>query len=527
MKTGRSIWAVAKADFLDRTRRFSFLAISALTVFASFWCVPKKQGFRALVIEPNVFIQGYDASWVPMSAAMCGGMLMCIIGFVYIKNAVRLDRETGVMPLLQTSQLRRITYFFGKLISNFFLLSVLFAAVVLGACIMLLIQYPGQLISPYDFFTPFFCVLPGLVFISALALFMEAIPFFNCGAGSGIGVAIFLSIFILILTFGSMGINPYRITSVFDFSGYMWLTNSIDAAVIPITGAKVTSINVFAGGGSYSAGANLKPLTFHGLMPSAEFLWDKAVLIIFSFALTALAAVLLPRREKAAHTAKTQKNISTDKKHNSAAVPQSLRYIPVSAVNYSICAQIGAQLRMMLKQSVFWRIVSIGLFIACVFSPLETVRGTLLPLSLGWMLPVLSQMGCREHQCGMLDILRTIKNAPARQALACLHSGVSVSIITALPFLVRTLIFGQKIEFIACFIFVMFVPSLALFLGELTKTNRAFEIVFLFLCYIMMNIPSLIIPTEFSVNVIVNCVVLLLAAIVMLSVTLGKRAIEK
>ena len=520
MKTLFAVWACAKADFLDRARRFSFLAISALTVLATFWFVPKPTGFTALVIEPDSVLQASDASWVPMSAAMCGGMLLCLIGFAYIRSAVRLDRDTGVLCLLRASPTGRFAYLLGKLLSNFLLLFILLAAEAVGAFLMMLIQYPGQFPSPYSFLTPFLAVLPGLVFVSAAALFAECVPFFSRGTGSGLAAALFFCLSVTILSLAAMDINPYRLTSVFDFSGYLWLRDSISASVLSVTGKPAVQIQVFSD--VHTSGAGLKAVAFHGLLPSARFLTDKLLLIVFSVLLTAVSSLLLPRREK---TVPVKEKKESEPRKKSAEPACRRRYIPVPASGGTVSGLVVPEMRMMLSERpVLWKIAALGLWISSIFSPLDTVRGTLLPIAFGWMLPVFSQMGCREHRNGMDSLFRTVEGAPLRQAKACWRAGFAVSIVTALPLMLRMLASGQETGFLACFVFVLFVPSAALFFGEWTNTGRAFEIVFLVLCYLMLNVPDLAIPLEPEPTSFFHIAVFALFAAGALILSFGKRA---
>lgn len=520
MKTFFGIWACAKADFLDRVRRFSFLATSALTVLATFWFVPKPTGFTSMVIEPGSVLQASDASWVPMSAALCGGMVLCLAGFAYIKNAVRLDRETGVLSILRASPVGRFPYLLGKLLSNFMLLSALLAAEAVGAFLTMLIQFPGQFPSPYSFLTPFLAVLPGLAFVSAAALLAECVPFFSRGAGSGVATALFFSLFICVLTLGSMGIDPLGLTSVFDFSGYLWLRDSISAAVLSVTGKPAVQISVFTN--VHASGEGLKPVVFHGLMPSMRFLSEKLALIGFSVVLTAIASLLLPRREKPVHSKEERES---EPQKESAAPAYRRRYSPIPASGAPISGLFFPELRMMLaERSVFWKAAALGLWIAALFAPVETVRETLLPVSFGWMLPVLSQMGCREHRNGMESVLCTVEGAPLRQAGACWLAGFAVSAAAAMPLLLRMLASGRETGFAACLIFTLFVPSAALFLGEWTNTDRAFELLFLVLLYLMLNMPDLMLPLEPGLRSFSRIAVFALLSAAMMLLALGKRA---
>lgn len=508
MKTLCAIWGVARADFLERVRRFSFIASCALAVFFTFWFVPRPTGFTALVIDPDIFRQGSDPSWVPMSAAMCGGMMLCLFGFVYILNSVGLDQKSGVLSLLRASPTKRFAYLFGKLISDTLLLLGLLAAMMAGAFLIMEIRFPGRFLLPWDFFSPFLCIVPGLVFVAAFALLMECAPLFR--GRSGLSTALFLCLFITFLSLASMDIDPYRLISVFDFSGFLWMRDSISMAARSVTGRPLTQISVFTD--SHAGGPNLKTLVFHGLVPSVSYLTGKLTLLAISVLMTLLASRLLPRAEKGGVPPKFSPVSSKAKSSSHPAVP---------AYRFGL---FRAELRKLLgPQPVFWRVCAAGLWTACLLSPMDIVRDTLFALTFAWLIPVFSRMGCLEHQSGMSAVLRTVPGAMVRQASACWRAGVLISLVTALPALIRLFCLADGAGFLSAFLFALLVPSAALFLGEWTASNRAFEILLLILCFLSLNIPALLIAGRFSGTSSMRMAMTILLTAALSSLSFGKR----
>lgn len=508
MKMLSAAWGIAKADFFERSRRFSFVASCALAVFFTFWFVPRPTGFTALVIDPGVFLQGSDPSWVPMSAAMCGGMMLCVFGFGYILNAVGLDRKNGMLSILRTSPTKRAAYLFGKLISDTLLLICLLAAVTVGAFLIMEIRFPGRFLSLWDFFSPFLCVIPGLVFVSAFALLTECAPLFR--GRSGLSIALFLCFFVGVLTLATMNFNPFRLISVFDFSGYLWMRDSISAAARSVTGRGLTQINLFTN--SHIGGANLKILTFHGILPSTSFFADKLALLAAGVLVALFASRLLPKTEKAAPLL-TPSAVSSRTKNSSRTTVPAYRL-----------GLFRAELRKLLgPQTGLWWACAAGLWIACLFSPMDIVRNTLFALAFVWVTPVFSRMGCLEHQSGMTAVLRTVPRAMVRQASACWQAGIMISLIAAFPVLVRLLFLADGAGFLSALLFALFVPSMALFLGEWTASNRAFEILLLILCFLSLNIPALLIADRFSASFGTRMAVTILLAAGMPLLSFGKR----
>lgn len=509
MKPSRAVWGMARADFLERIRQFSFTAFCALIIFFTFWFVPRPTGFTALTIEPGVFLQGSDPSWMPMSAAMCSGMMLCVFGFAYLFGSVQRDRQSGILSLMRTSPTKRAAYLFGKLISDTMLLLCLLGVIMVAAFVTMEIRFPGRFLSPWDFFSPFMALVPGLVFVSSFALLMECVPLM--GRKSGLSIALFLCVSVLILMPATRGINPYRLISVFDFSGFLWMRDSISAAAYSVIGRSVTQINILSG--FHSGGAGLKALAFHGIVPSLSFFLDKLVLLGVSALFTLLAASLLPKTEKVSLISKLP---SVTPKGEKA----SHGYIPVYRFGL-----FQSELRKMLYgcQPLFWWIGAAGLWIACLFSPVETVRGTLLILEFAWLMPVLSHMGCMEHQSEMTSVLRTIPEAMVRQASACWRAGTVVSLIMVAPVLLRLLCAADGAGFLSALITSLLLPSMALFLGEWSASNRPFEILLLILCMLALNVPTLFLADGFSAASCARMVVSVLLAAGMLFLSFFKR----
>ncbi len=469
------ILGTAKADFLERTRKFSFFAFAAILVFAVFWFVPKPSGVTSMVIEPARLLQASDPSWIPMSSAMCGGMLLCILGFAFIKDTVQQDCHAGIFYWIQTSPLKRSTYVLGKFVSNVFLLLLLLGFLMAASFFMMVLHFPGQFIPLYDFFSPFLCLVPGLFFVAAFAVLTDCVPVFR--KSSRLSIAVFLCFSVMILTFESLWRIHFRILSIFDFSGFLWMRDSISNTVLAVTGHPVTQINLFTS--AHRTNAQLKAVAFHGLTPSYQFFIDKLILVAFSLLLALLASFMLPKFEKAAASAQKQ---AVPKPKNAPA------WIP--PLHFGI---IHSEALILIKDRTrLWWITAICLWIATIFSPMNTVCSALFPITFAWMLPVFSKMGCLEYQTGVNSVLRTISKAPLLLAFDCWSTGLVISLAVGFPTLLRLLFSNQIANFISALVFTAAVPSFALFLGEWTKTNRPFEILYLIVCYLAVNVPKLI-----------------------------------
>ena len=104
-----------------------------MLLFLSVISTPRAKGvIQVLSIDPTVYRQADNPSWLPSAAALILGLILPIIGFLFIRNSLSLDRETGVADLFMTTSFHRFRYVFGKFTANCLLLVSLWLTVVIG-----------------------------------------------------------------------------------------------------------------------------------------------------------------------------------------------------------------------------------------------------------------------------------------------------------------------------------------------------------------------------------------------------------
>ena len=167
MNQVRVIYHLARADFLERVRRYSFLIMLGLVVFL---------GYQAAI--GNIYVQvgdyrgEFNSAWVGSMMAIIASFFLGWFGFYLVKGSVARDRETGVGQIMATTPLTRPLYALGKWLSNF---AVLTSMVIILALAGIIIQYlTGEstqldliaLLSPFLFGT-----LPAMALVAAVAMF--------------------------------------------------------------------------------------------------------------------------------------------------------------------------------------------------------------------------------------------------------------------------------------------------------------------------------------------------------------------
>jgi hypothetical protein len=478
-----------------------------------------------MLIQPDRFIQAGNPSWIPVASAWGLGFFLPLIGFFYLRTAIAFDESSGVAQLISTSPVGTMRYMLGKFCSGTLLLFCFAAVVILGSFFMMLWHFPGQVLSAYEFLSPFLFLLFVLPLCSALAVFCESSRLLRGAIGSVLYVVAFVAVLALVV----LSDNPGLLLRSFDFSGTSVIVRGIERAVLEQSGEPMNTL-LFLGG---SLGFEPQPtaqLVFHGIPVAAADLPGYAGMLCVTGGLVALSAPLYrvtsalrgakplrkhrARRQPAAGVSGQKplvtRSLATVPTDASAAVPADVStdtstyasadasarvsthipaYTPASpSGRQAILRGIVAELRLMLSgQPLIWRVVGLAGIALCLFLKLEMVQSYVLPLLMLWFVNVFSAMGSREHQHGMLDCIAALPNGRLKQVAFSWASGVLIASALTLPVLLRMLDAGQLSGMLACVAGAIFLPSLALFLGEFSRTRRVFEVAFVVITYLTLN----------------------------------------
>ena len=120
MSAVRSIRAIARADFLERTRRYSFFLALLFAVFLGYATATGK-----IFIQFDEYRGLYTSGWIATLVALTITCFVSLVGFYVVKNSVERDCVTGVGQILAGTPLSKAAYAFGKFISNFAVLSTM------------------------------------------------------------------------------------------------------------------------------------------------------------------------------------------------------------------------------------------------------------------------------------------------------------------------------------------------------------------------------------------------------------------
>jgi ABC-type transport system involved in multi-copper enzyme maturation permease subunit len=129
------LFSIVKADFLERTRRSSFLVTLCMIVYLGY-AVNSGQ----ILIKLGVYRGVYNSAWVGSLMAIVVTFFLGLTGFFLVKNTIERDEHSGVGQILAATSLTRPQYMLGKWLSNFAVLASLVVILALAAILMQVIQ---------------------------------------------------------------------------------------------------------------------------------------------------------------------------------------------------------------------------------------------------------------------------------------------------------------------------------------------------------------------------------------------------
>jgi len=480
----RAVLGQIQVDYIQKSRSFSFLVMIAICLFGAFWFVPRETGDGILIMamQPDIFIQGGHPSWIPMTSALGLAFFLPLIGFFYLRDAIAFDEKMGVEQLVSSSAVGNFRYLAGKFLSGVLLLYTFAFAVIIGSFFMMVWQYPGQLLSIGAFLSPYMFLLVSLPLCAAITVFFGSVRFLRGGIGSVIYVMGLLSL----MTVGTMLENPGTFTRALDFGATANIIEVMSRTAYNQTGYAIESYLMVGYAGDFLTQPTLH-LFFDNLIYTTS---DFAVLLIWLVAIVVFVMMSAPlyaitKKLPVKSRGASQKQL-TATFHDQEPKPA---YNAVNPTKDQMWFRgIVSELKLMLKgQKLTWYLVSaVGLALS-LFLEISITQTMVLPLLMLWFVNVFSRLGNYEHKHNMLQIITTIPGGKLKQISYSWIAGLIITFTLALPVAVRLLLVGQLTGVLAILAGTIFLPSFAMFLGEFTRTNRLFEMLFIVITYLILN----------------------------------------
>ena len=467
--SAQAIWGIALADFLERTRRYSFLITLLFAVFLGYATATGR-----ILIQLDEYRGVYTSGWIGTLMAMVITSFVSLIGFYIVKNSVERDRETGVGAILAATPLSKPAYAIGKWLSNFAVLSAIVAILAAAAILMQFLSAEDPRLDLWALLSPFLLLaLPAMALTAAFALCFEMLP----GLRGGFGNVVWFFLWSFGLSLPMVKNAPWM-----DAIGFVTVMKSLESAA-------QRGIPGYQHGISFTI-QGVRPLRIaEGLRwGGIEWGWSGIALRFAWFAVVALMLLAvsfvfdrfenvkadsLPARKRKAQLVTESAAARAVRSRHANIKLSSARAASVAG---AFPQMVLAELRLALKGfRWWWYVVAAGLLVSQFVTPLNVSRGPLLALAWLWPTLVWSGLGTREKSRGTEQVVFSCPGILVRQFPASWVSGILIALVCGAGAAVRLALSGDYAGGVAWLAGAIFVPTLALALGVWSGTSKSFE----------------------------------------------------
>lgn len=494
MSMVRLLGHLAWADFLERTRRYSFLITLGFTIYAAYIFLPANNSSYATLFIGE-YRGVYNSAWVGTLVAIMTTVFFSLAGFYLTKNALARDRQTGVGQIIAATPVSKVVYLLGKAFSNFLVLFVMMIVLMIVAAVMQLLRAEETHIHLLQLVTPFIIItLPAMVLVSALAVCFEAVPFLRGGLGN---------VLFFFLWMAALSTQALDADDILGFSVPFTSMRTATAKAYPEYKPDSKKMNLGFSIKDKGEQYHLKTFVWTGVDWTAYEIFRRSILFAIAFGLIIIGALTFDRFDSAAFQGRVsfkrrkKKSLSSNGDHpedtafpeqHTADVPMEHSIHLSRLTSISDRSQFGrilfAELKLMLKGiSRWWLIVALGLFIVGVSIPLEGSRAIVLPLTWLWPILLWSKTGTRESRYRTDQLMFSIAHSIRRQLPALWLAAVMFTMLTGSGIAIRLFIGGEWQALGAWTVAAFFIPTFALMLGVWSGGNKLFEIVYLLVWY--------------------------------------------
>ncbi|MBK6426355.1 MAG: hypothetical protein IPF82_09210, partial [Blastocatellia bacterium] len=167
--TAGTLYHMARADFLERVRRRSFLLVLAASVWLGY-----AVAVGIVEVRLDRWRGAFNSAWAGGAMAIVCTSLVTLAAFYIVRRSVDRDRMTGVGEILATTPMTKVAYTVGKFLSNFLVLSAIVGVLTVAAFALQIVAGESTRIEPLAILAPMLLVaLPGMAIVAAVAVLFE------------------------------------------------------------------------------------------------------------------------------------------------------------------------------------------------------------------------------------------------------------------------------------------------------------------------------------------------------------------
>lgn len=477
----RVLAALAAADFRERSRRPAYLVTLAAAVALGYLALPPADSHWA-IMDAGGYRGLYTSAYAGTVTALAGALWLMFGGFYVVRSAIARDQETGVGQVLAATPLSRLGYLLGKFCSNLAVLASMAGVLAVTALVLQLVRGESMSVDPVAIGLPFVLLtLPVLVLTAAAAVLFETLPVLRGGVGNIAWLFLWM-------------------ISALAGEGALLGLDSVAASMrVAMTAQHLPRVAEFSLGFT-GIDHPLRAFRWAGLHPSGGFVAARLVLMAVTACLAGLPAAWFgrfdpartrPRRRPAPVALVPVPEVQAPRPARSLAYRALSRVRPVRRLAFR--RLLAGEVRILVQgTSRWWWLVVAALDAASLAIPATGARSAgaiaAVLLSALWIWPVLiwSRLGTQRREHGVETLLGAYPGGH-RQVVAEWAAGLVLTAVVGVGPLLRMAIAADAQGVAAWLAGALFIPSLALALGTVSRTHRMFQVCYVALWYTAVN----------------------------------------
>jgi hypothetical protein len=411
------------------------------------------------------------------------------------------DEATGVGQILAATPLRSRTYLLGKFLSNFLVLAAMTGVIAVMALVMLWVRDEASGVDLVALWLPFLLFPISLItLVAGAAVLFETVPRLRGGFGN-----VVWAFAASLLTIVSQAMMRFAPGAHFDPLGLAAVSDAMrDDVLAQHPGAEEPFLVIGL------VTRSEQPERFEwtsGLDLTAELLLSRGILIVLGLAFALLPALWFARFDR---TQNRRATVAPGTGHSGAEPPpvpaepvtSAVRAdtVPAGTVRTATIGELTpprrgrpfgrlvvGELRILLSRtSRWWLLGAVALIVAGAVAPASIAVSPL--LAIAWLWPVLiwSRVGTQPYEHDVHPLVASAP-APRRRLLAEWVAALLITAVAGAGPLVRQAVDGDSAGVAAWLAGAVFIPTLALALGSLSRSPRTFQAAYLLLWLVVFT----------------------------------------
>lgn len=469
---------IIKGCYLEYVRSYNFLIVTIFTIFLAFSFLPGPDANYSTLSFGGY--QGvYNSIWIGYISAIMSSIFISLFGYFLIMGGIQKDVDCGVGPLIAATPISNTEYLSCKFLANFFTLMTILIIVLVTSIVMFYNFESSYSLELMNFIIPYIIItIPTLLFISILAVFLEVFL-----ENKKIVQYIVFILFFLGMLFYSPNTKK---TYYLDFFGTHYITDQMENQVNLISGSPENILSIgFVKGGRKEE----KTLIFKKIPFPITVIYNRLILTVLCISFLMLSTFFFLRFRKPMN--QNEKQNSSDSSNLNNEKSSSFKFtshIKETRYSYNILPLILSELKMISRQgSHFVNGITLIGMIASMFAPIEIVYQFMIPILLVCHINRLSDLTVKDRLLRTDCFTLTSFKPTQRLFFSRLLVGLLICFFSLLPIIIRLLF---DVNFIAVLLLlngVVLLNLVAAILGTITRSQKFFEVFFIFLTYANLN----------------------------------------